>query len=189
MRTLNCLRPALGYLSLVIGLSTPLSGVGAPVPDECVRSEPAPVFEAKQLGIHSHRFALVSSHEAQEQLRLNSGELVDIHHGGCEYFVTTFRFSSVNILKSSKSRLDAYKISATLLRRLQQLKGKSGFDLVLAARTLEAVVEKNRAIEFGRQFAVDGDGTDFLQTQVQVDAAGQKAGVGFVQVSLFKGPL
>jgi len=36
---------------------------------------------------------------------------------------------------------------------------------------------------------VEGDGTDFLQAQVQVDAAGQESGAGFVQITLFRGPL
>lgn len=167
----------------------PSIGVCAPESEECIRSEPAPVFDAKQPAIRSHQFVPVSNHEAREYVVLASGESLEIHHGGCEYFVTTFRFQSRYILKDIKSRPATYTAAATLLRRLQQLNEKSGFDLALAAKTLETAARRNSAIEFEEQLAVEGDGTDFLQTQVQVDAAGEVSGKGFVQISLFKGPL
>lgn len=167
----------------------PLAGMCAQAPSECVRSKPAPVFKGGQPGIRSHRFVPVSDHEAREYAVLNSGELLDIRHGGCEYFVTTFRFKSRLILKSIKSRNNAYMLAATLLRRLQQMKVSSGFNLALAAGALDVVARSNSEIEFGEAFAVEGDGTDFLQAQVQLDEVGRKPGNEFIQISLFRGPL
>lgn len=176
-------------VSLGVLFMLPLAGTCAPKPSECVRSKPAPVFNGVQPGVRSHRFVPVSDHEASEYAVLTSGESMDIRHGGCEYFVTTFRFQSGLTLRNVKSRHDAYMVAATLLRRLQQLKESSGFDLALAASTLDVAARRNSEIEFGEPLAVEGGETDFLQTQVQVDEVGRKPGNEFIQISLFKGPL
>jgi hypothetical protein len=131
----------------------------------------------------------VSKHEAKEYVVLASGVSLEVRHGGCESFVTTFRWQSPNIAQNVKSRLDAYLMAAGLLRGLQQLNEHSGFDVVRAASALEAAARKNPKIGFEEQLVVQGDGTDFLQAQVQIDTAGQKSGIGFIQVSLLRGPL
>jgi hypothetical protein len=189
MLTKNYQKLRLRCLTFAIILTLPLSAMCTPVPDECVRGEPIPVFNAGRPGIRAHNFVSVSSHEANEFVTLSSGEAVEIHHGGCEYFVTTFRFHSKRILKDGKSPRDAYKTAAALLRRIGQLKEESGFDLIRAAGTLEAAVRRNPGVNFEEPFAVEGDGIDFLQAQVQVDALSRKGGIGFLQVSLFRGPL
>ncbi len=189
MTTRNFLKSALHTVLLGAVLATPLTAMCASESDECIRSEPTPVFNAVQSGIKSHRFVRVSSHEAKEYVVLSSGVSLEVRHGGCESFVTTFRWQSANIAKNVKSRLDAYLTAAGLLRSLQRLNEHSGFDVVLAAAALEAAARKNPKIEFEEQLAVQGDGADFLQAQVQVDAAGQKSGIGFIQVSLLRGPL
>jgi hypothetical protein len=189
MQTPSLLTSTLRIVLLGIVLVIPFKAMCASATDDCVRSEPAPVFDAMQSGIKSHRFVPVSRHEAKEYVVLASGASLEIHHGGCESFVTTFRWQSAQLARNVKSRLDAYIAAATLLRGLKQLKENSGFDLALAARALETAARKNPRIEFEEQLAVEGDGADFLQAQVQVDAAGQKSGIGFIQVSLFRGPL
>src|SRR5476649_284281 len=169
-------------------LALPLAGFCAAQSDDCVRSEPGPVFDGKQAGISSYHFSPVSSHEAREQLVLNSGESVEIKHGGCEYMVTTFRIQAKSISSSVKTAREAYLTAAASLRRLQQLKETSGFNLALAAGALDAAVKRNPKIDFGEEIPVEGDGVDFLQAQVQVDAAGWESGVGHIQITLFRGP-
>jgi hypothetical protein len=156
--------------------------------EACVRGEPAPVFPAAQAGITSHSFNAVSSHEARERVELASGVSVAIHHQGCEYFVTTFRFEGAGILKGGASSKASYQAAAELLRQLGRMKADPGFDLALAAATLEQA-SRGAPLEFEQELPVAGDGTDFLQSQVKVDNAGRKSKVGFVQVTLFKGPL
>ena len=189
MTTQHILKSALHTVLLGVVLALPLTAMCASASDECIRSEPAPVFTAVQSGIKSHRFARVSSHEAKEHVVLSSGVSLEVIHGGCESFVTTFRWQSAQIARSVKSRSDAYMVAATLLRGLKTLKENSGFDLALAAAALEAAARNNPKIAFEEQLAVAGDGVDFLQAQVQVDGAGQKSGIGFIQVSLLRGPL
>jgi len=157
--------------------------------EACVRGEPAPVFPAAQAGIKAHRFNTVSSHEARERVELASGMTVDIHHQGCEYFVTTFRFEGAGILKSDASIKASYQAAAELLRQLGHLKSDPGFDLALAAATLEKASRSAQPLAFELELPVAGDGTDFLQSQVKLDNAGRKAASGFVQITLFKGPL
>lgn|GEM_PF-2004162 len=170
-----------------IALALPLPGLCAPAPGDCVRSAPVPAFNAKQPGIRSYRFSPVSDHEAREYLALTTGESVDIRHGGCEYLVTTLHIKSKSIPIRLTAGRDAFLVAANLLRQLRQLKDTSGFDLALAANTLSAAAKGNPAFE--EPLAVEGDGADFLQAQVQVDATGQESGAGFVQITLFRGPL
>jgi hypothetical protein len=189
MPTQSPLKSTLRVVVLCLVLAIAPSAAWASASDDCVRSEPAPIFDAARSDIKSHRFVPVSGHEAKEYAVLASGASLEIHHGGCESFVTTFRWQSAQLARNVKSRLDAYMAAATLLRELKKVKESSGFDLALAATVLETAARKNPNIEFEEQLAVKGDGIDFLQAQVQVDAAGQKSGIGFIQVSLFRGPL
>jgi hypothetical protein len=189
MPTPSLLKSALSFVVIGIALALPSTAMCASAADDCVRSEPAPVFEAVQAGLRSHRFVPLSRHEAKEYVVLASGASLEVHHGGCEYFVTTFRWQSARIARHVKSRPDAYLAAAALMRELRQLKQNPGFDLVLAAATLETAARKNPKLEYEEQLAVEGDGDDFLQAQVQLDAAGQKSGVGYIQVTLSRGPL
>jgi hypothetical protein len=180
---------ALSSVALGIVLALPGSGICAPASDDCVRSEPAPVFDIKQAGIRTHRFVPVSSHEAREYIVLTSGESLDIRLGGCEYFVTTFRVRSQRISSRIKAGSEAYLTAARVLRQLRLLKDSSGFDLLLAANTLEAAAKRTPVTAFEEPLAIEGDGIEFLQAQVQIDAVGQESGMGFVQITLFRGPL
>ena len=157
--------------------------------DECMRGKPYPVFSKNLPELRSRQFSLKSVHEANERIQLKSGESIRIHHWGCEYYVITFRFESADILKAGMSKSAAFKEAVPLLRKLQQLKADSVFDLGLAASTLEKAILQPNDLAFGEQFPVEGDGTDFLQTQVKIDSAGRNDKVGFIEVSLLKGPL
>lgn len=162
-----------------------LSSLPARADDECVRGVPEPMFGAGQAGVRGHRFKSLSSHEATESVQLASGVKIDMEHGGCEYVVTKFRFSGPDILKQGAARDQAFAAASQALRQLLQFKLNSAFDLQLAARTLADAFKQHPGIQFEEPLMVDGDGADFLQTQVELDAAGP----GFVQLMLFKGPL
>ncbi|MRW92929.1 hypothetical protein GJ699_23300 [Duganella sp. FT80W] len=168
------------YAALLLLLS-----LSAWAEDSCMRSEAEPMFTPHQPGLRNYQFKRLSATEAQESFQLASGESVLLEHGGCEYFVTKFRFSSPAILKQGATRKQAFASAGQLLRRLRLLKGDSAFDLLLAARTLETAVQRKPDVEYGESQDVEGDGEDFLQTQAQLVAAGP----GFVQLMLFKGPL
>ncbi len=85
--------------------------------------------------------------------------------------------------------LAAFKEAVPLLRKLHKLKADSIFDLGLAANTLEKAILQPNTPTFDEQFPVEGDGTDFLQTQVKIDSAGRNGKAGFIEISLLKGPL
>jgi hypothetical protein len=76
-----------------------------------------------------------------------------------------------------------------LLRELDSLHPATPSDLGLAARTLDAQARARAAPAFDSELAVEGDGVEPLQGQVKLDAAGRQKTKGFVQVTLFRGPL
>lgn len=177
-------------LRLLFAIAALMAAVTGRCAEEgCVRSAPAPVFRGSQAGLGAHRFKTISSHEAREHVELASGVSVDIHHQGCEYFVTTFRFESADILKNGTSVQAAYQSAAGLLRQLGRLKGEFVFDLQLAAATLDQTSRDSRPLELEQEIPFGGDGSGLLQTQVKIDSAGRNAKSGFVQVTLFLGPL
>lgn len=61
--------------------------------------------------------------------------------------------------------------------------------MLRAAATLDAQARAPADPALGRELVVDGDGEAPLQGQVKVDAAGRRNRAGFVQVTLFRGPL
>ncbi len=172
------------FLIMASGLELVSRGEG-----ECMRGKPYPVFSKNLSELHSRQFSMKSEHEANERIQLKSGESIQIHHWGCEYYVITFRFESASILKNGMSKLAAFKEAVPLLRKLKQLKADSVFDFGLAASTLEKAILQSNGLTFDEQFPVEGDGTDFLQTQVKIDSAGRNGKAGFIEISLLKGPL
>ena len=117
----------LAGVALGIVLALPGSGICAPAPYDCARSEPTPVFDMRQAGIPTHCYFPVSSHEAREYIVLTTGESLEIRLGGCEYFVTTFRVQSPRISRRIKAGSEA-----------------------------------------SPPLAIEGDGIEFLQAQVQL---------------------
>lgn len=83
----------------------------------------------------------------------------------------------------------ALKEAASWLRKIERLKADTVFNLGLAANTLEKAIGKSDKKQSGEGLPVEGDGVDFLQTQVFVENYGRKGTVGFIELSLFKGPL
>ncbi|WP_143167601.1 hypothetical protein [Massilia sp. CF038] len=154
---------------------------------DCVRAEPEPAFSSAQAGVLKHRFVARSGQEADENLTLANGETVHIRHGGCEYVVTELRIRGIHLFSGVVTPSAAYAKAAQLLRRLHRLADRSGFDLALAAHTLDAAGQRN--VPYGESVAVEGDGVEFLQARVQLDSAGRKGKREFLHVSLIRGPL
>lgn len=170
-----------------LALPSPVfAGVSA---EDCVRGEPIPLFAASTAGLRSYRLLKSPEDGLRELVTLAADESLEIRQGGCEYVVTTFRIQSKRLRRQDIAGTNAYLVAAGLLRHLGKLNAQSPYDLILAAETLEAAVRLRKAGGFEQPFPVEGDGIDFLQTQVQINSAGWRNGAGVVEFSLFKGPL
>lgn len=172
-----------------VGLALPSPVLAEILPNDCVRGEPIPVFAASNPRLRSYTLLKSPDDGMRELVGLGLGESLEIRQWGCEYVVTTFRLESKQLRREDIGGAHAYLVAAKLLRRLRSLDVDSVHNLVLAAETLEAAVRRREASSFGQPFPVEGDGTDFLQTQVQIDRSGWRNGAGFVELSLFMGPL
>jgi len=157
--------------------------------DDCVRSEPFPAFSPNHKNILEHRFELTSKHVAIERFRLASGMQVEVQHGGCEYFVSRFKFESKELLTPPRSVAGAYKKAAALLQALQRLNPDAGFDLQLAAEALLREAAGNRDPRIDRELPVRGDGVPPLEAVVKVDSVSRLSTAGRIEVTLFRGPL
>lgn len=157
--------------------------------DDCVRSTPAPIFPAGRNDVQAHTFALKSDHEAVEQFVLRSNLQVKVEHGGCEYFVTKIRFESSELFAAKYSDSMAYESAAGLLQELKKARPELNFDLDLASNTLRTEVKRNRASKLNHELSIQGDGVPPLQAMILLDAAGREKSIGFLQVTLFRGPL
>lgn len=157
--------------------------------DECIRSTPSPIFATDRDEIRVHSFSLKSDHEAVEQFRLRSGMQVEVVHGGCEYLVTTFKFKSAELFATTYSVALAYKTAASLLQKLKDLHPQSGFDLDKASATLLKEVEQKQNPELDEELTVDGDGVPPLEAGIKIDSAGRQGSSGYLELTMFRGPL
>lgn len=157
--------------------------------DDCVRSTPSAIFAADRGDIRAHTFTLKSEHEAIERFRLASGIRVEVAHGGCEYLVNTLRFESNHLFAKGWSVADSYKEAASMLRMLQGAHAETNFDLGLAAATLLEESGRKRNPTMNRELAIHGDGEPPLEAGVKISAAGRRKGAGYLEVTLFRGPL
>jgi hypothetical protein len=165
-----------------------LAAHGAPA-FECIRGEPEPALPAGKPGIVESTFTPRSSTEALEVVRFDDGAQVRIEHGGCEYYLATLEIRDPSLHADGSDVPAAYRAAAAWLRRLAVLEPALGFDFVLAAKKLERMPGAKRDLAFDEDIRVDGDGTDFLQTQVAVVSASRDDQVGTLRIRLFKGPL
>lgn len=141
--------------------------------DDCVRSKPSPVFPKAAPGIHS--FSVQSPTTAIETLRLPSGEVLRLEHGGCEYYVLVLEFSAA-------ARQNAYARAAKLLDSLRPQQPEAGFDLEKVSGTLKEMAA--RGAPLAEESEVSGDGLDFLQARLTLEQA-----KGKLRLTLFRGPL
>lgn len=157
--------------------------------DDCVRSTPSPIFPADLHTVRDYGFRLQSDHEAAERFRFGPNMQVRVEHGGCEYFVTKFRFQSPALFSGTYSPALAYRTAASLLQQLNALRPESGFELDMASKTLLRVTTRRPMPMLDKQFAVRGDGVAPLEAVVVVNAAGRRKSFGYLEVTLFRGPL
>jgi len=172
---------SLGFTALVM-----CSAVQA---DDCVRSTPSPVFAAARKDVQAHIFTLKSDHEAVERFKLAPGMQVKVEHGGCEYFVTKIRFEAPELFAKTYTDAMAYETAASLLRTLNNARPEVGFDLGLASETLLAEARRKRTPKLDHELSIQGDGVPPLQARIVIDAAGRARSLGYLEVTLFRGPL
>ena len=159
--------------------------------DDCVTAAPTPMFSTARHDIEAHRFVRKSGHEAVERFRLGTDTQVRVAHGGCEYVVARFRFASPGLFADRYADALAYEQAAALLGRLRALRPARDFDfdLGLARKTLLEAARRKRPPALGEELRVRGDGVAPLEAVLQVEAAGRRGAGGFVDVTLFRGPL
>ena len=149
--------------------------VHAAAQEGCVRSAPYPAFPNAAAGIHS--FTTKTPSEAIETLRLPSGEVLRLEHGGCEYYVLALEFNG-------SAKTDAYASAAKLLDSLRTQQPDIAFDFALAARTLNSMAARRAPL--AEESEIAGDGVDFLQARLVLEPAKTK---GKLRLTLFRGPL
>jgi len=183
----------IAYIFCILTTMCPLQSLSADLgaESECVRGEPEPLYSRKNSKIKSHSFTLRSRTEAIENIVSLSGDRVIIMHGGCEYYVNSFRYESDEISASNPSAPYWGAEAAKALRRLHALGLTGVFDYVKAAETLEKLINEPEHLSFDSEIPVEGDGTDFLQTRVVLKGGGRLQGQtgGYVAFELLKGPL
>jgi hypothetical protein len=160
--------------------------------EECIRGEPEPLFNQQSPNVKQHTFTLKSSHEADEEVLFKSGDVLKIKNWGCEYFVNTFHYESKSIQGSNSDVSYWFRESANALKKVSESNPNVMFDFQKAAMTLESKIKEGSELSFDHlPFPVDGDGVEFLQTQVVVKNGGllKEKKVGFVDFELMKGPL
>ncbi|MGA1876129.1 MAG: hypothetical protein ACMUIA_11030 [bacterium] len=176
---------------LIVSIIVPAS-VAAGQDEQCVRGEPEPMFRRENPRIKEHSFHLKSSHEAGEEVLFDSGDLLFIENGGCEYFVNIFRYESESFQGEESNIRSWFQKSVDVLKILAEAEPHTVFDFRKAAATLGSKIGSSSDLTFDHMpYPVENDGSEFLQTQVVVLKGGmipEKAS-GFVEFKLFKGPL
>ncbi len=159
-------------------------------PKPCLRSVPKPIFGGNLPGVTSHAFAkpakaLPDAREATETAVLASGDSVTVSHWGCRFFILTFDVASKARLTTPMTfPAQGYLEAAKVIRQLDALKVKTGFDLGKAAKVLEEAA-KNPKVALIAPVPLGG------KASVAVKAVGPTADktMGHVQFELMRGPL
>jgi len=59
---------------------------------DCTRGEPEPSLDSTVFP--NRQFLLIDRKSATEAVNLENGDKITIRHGGCEYFIQTYRFET-----------------------------------------------------------------------------------------------
>jgi hypothetical protein len=103
-----------------------------------VRSVPSPLFAGVRAtgthaGIRAHSFALTSNHDAVERFEFGYGIQAEVRHGGCEYYVTTYRFSAPALFARGYTTRQVYAVDG------------DGVDPLQGGVVIDAAGRRNRA--------------------------------------------
>ena len=150
--------------------------------DGCVRGEPEPWLSPRA----RYAFRRVSSTAAAQTIAWRDGSNITVMDSGCEYYTAEIRY--VFPVTSRDRGLHA-KAAAEALRKLRSAGAKTAFNLAKAERELRRRHDLEALMRSHEEFAVPGDGEDFLQTRVVLQRAGVGPRFGFVEFTLLKGPL
>lgn len=161
----------------------------ATAPKPCLRSAPRPVFGDKQPGVTACTFAkpaksLPGAREAVETAALATGDMVTVSHWGCRFFILTFDVASKARLSVGSSPAAGYLEAAKVIRQLDALQVKTGFNLEKAAKALEGAA-KNPKVAYVTPVALGA------KESVAVKTAGptEDKTRGHVQFEFMRGPL
>ncbi len=169
------------------------SGHGKPAaaaaPKPCPRSVPRPVFGDKLPGITARTFAkpakaLPGAREAVETAELSTGDTVTVNHWGCRFFILTFDVASKARLSVGSSPAAGYLEAAKVIRQLDALQVKTGFNLVKAAKALEGAA-KNPKVAYVTPVVLGGKES----VAVKISGPTEDKTRGHVQFEFMRGPL
>jgi hypothetical protein len=83
---------------------------------ECIRGEPEPSLNLNIFP--SRKFTSISKTKAIETASLTNGDQLIIKHGGCEYFVQTYRFETSRFQADTSNLIFWYKNAVKLLNEI-----------------------------------------------------------------------
>lgn len=191
--TRSLLAVVLAALGTCLVAQTKPSGHGKPatpaVRKPCPRAVPKPIFGTSLTGVSSQTFAKpaktqIGAREAVETAVLASGDSVTVNHWGCRFFILTFDVASKERLSMKTGPAEAYLEAAKVLRQLDALKAKTGFNLEKAAKALEQAA-KNPKVALVVPVSLGGKET----VAVKATGTAEDKTKGHVQFELMRGPL
>jgi len=111
---------------------------------DCTRGDPVPSFN---LTVFPNRqFQLIDQTTAIETVDLDNNEKIIVRHGGCEYYVLTYRFETSRFQADTSKILFWYKKTVKLLSEIEQA-NQSPIDIKLGLRAMvnyiDVYTEKN----------------------------------------------
>ncbi len=174
---------AVDFISKTQGVNARESWVDTTFYD-CIRGEPIPALDSNKFVFHA--FEPINSISATETVILANGTRLIISHGGCEYFVQTYRFE-VTALATDTTDLDFWYNQAVILLREIEAANVSPMDFAVAISALQTFAdsddEKGLEIPFD---LVDSEIRHFVSLE-KVESLGEnKYGV---EIMLAIGPL
>ena len=156
----------------------------------CMRGDAERLFQESPMLRSGFFRKKANSSQGLEAGVLKNGDELVVVSTGCEYYVLAIRFSFAEKPPSISNDPFWMKKAAWALKMIDQLKRpNAAFDFLKIAKVFEEAAKRKTPLTA----AMDptGDGSDFLETKVEINRVGylpNKKG-GFVEFNLSKGPL
>ena len=123
----------------------------------CVRAVPEASLD---LAVYPDRsFTLIDSTSATEAVGLNNGDRLIINHGGCEYFVQTYRFETTRWHSDSTDVLFWYKKALKLLGEIEKA-DQSPIDMKAGITAMGEYIEQHKEIKLEHEI-------DFADSEIR----------------------